>query len=255
MVLVTSQNLAHTIPSEGAECASGKKRLKPKKRSRITAAIFLCSAIIQAPSAAAFTITSPASTSVATAMATKITSPAGAPNSSALYALAYDKPPSEMSDFQKRMRKLVVGKPASATEKNRMRRNKNTPENLRIVETLEEYKKVIKGNNDKIVVVRFYAPWCKACKAIAPAYYRLAGVYKNTLFLDIPVSPDNSNLHQGLGVPSLPFGHIYHPSGGLVEETKISKKYFPNFARVLKTYIEGICDVEEHEDSSVGQLP
>ena len=50
-----------------------------------------------------------------------------------------------------------------------------------------------------------------------------------------------------LGVTSLPFGHIYHPTGGLVEELKISKKYFPKFARVLKSYVEGLCDIEEYD--------
>ena len=51
-----------------------------------------------------------------------------------------------------------------------------------------------------------------------------------------------------LGVTSLPFGHIYHPTGGLVEETKMSKKHFANFARVLKSYVNGLCDVQEHDE-------
>lgn len=66
--------------------------------------------------------------------------------------------------------------------------------------------------------------------------------------MDVPVTPENANLHQGLGVPSLPFGHIYHPTGGLVEELKIAKKNFPKFARVLKYYLDGKCDVEEYEE-------
>lgn len=49
-------------------------------------------------------------------------------------------------------------------------------------------------------------------------------------------------------MPSLPFGHIYHPTGGLVEELKIAKKNFPKFARVLKYYLDGKCDVEEYEE-------
>eukprot|EP00979_Chaetoceros_neogracilis_P016049 scaffold6860_cov297-Chaetoceros_neogracile.AAC.47 len=88
-----------------------------------------------------------------------------------------------------------------------------------------------------------------ACKAIAPAFYRLASTYKTALFIDVPVTAENANLHQGLGVTSLPFGHIYHPTGGLVEEIKISKKFFPNFARVLKSYVNGLCDVGEYEES------
>lgn len=120
---------------------------------------------------------------------------------------------------------------------------------MQTVETLEEFKKVICSNkDDKLIVVRFYAPWCKACKAIAPAFYRLASLYTDALFIDVPVTPDNANLHQGLGVPSLPFAHIYHPTGGLVEELKISKKHFANFARSLKFYVQGGCSIEEAPD-------
>ena len=108
------------------------------------------------------------------------------------------------------------------------------------LETLEEYKNIVGGNKDKLIVVRFYAPWCKvrralkpthgltwylllgsdnhcilqfqivltrpitffiltiqACKAIAPAFYRLAATYTNALFIDVPVTAENANLHQG----------------------------------------------------------
>lgn len=88
----------------------------------------------------------------------------------------------------------------------------------------------------------------KACKAIAPAFYRLASLYSDALFIDVPVTPDNANLHQGLGVPSLPYAHIYHPISGLVEEAKISKKHFPNFARSLKFYVQGVCSIEDAPD-------
>lgn len=131
------------------------------------------------------------------------------------------------------------------------KQNKNVPKNLMKIDTLEEYKNVIGENREKLIVVRFYAPWCKACKAIAPSFYRLAVTYPQTLFLDVPVTPDNANLHQGLGVTTLPFGHIYHPMGGLVEERKMSKKHFARFAQVLKSYIDGMCDLEDEEKVSM----
>ena len=67
-------------------------------------------------------------------------------------------PSNEMSDFQRRMRKLVQrdnkkaernGKPAGS------------PPNFHVVRTLEEYKRVVGDEKEKIVAVRFYAPWCK----------------------------------------------------------------------------------------------
>eukprot|EP00553_Chaetoceros_curvisetus_P000353 CAMPEP_0204630854 /NCGR_PEP_ID=MMETSP0717-20131115/21379_1 /ASSEMBLY_ACC=CAM_ASM_000666 /TAXON_ID=230516 /ORGANISM="Chaetoceros curvisetus" /LENGTH=168 /DNA_ID=CAMNT_0051648241 /DNA_START=318 /DNA_END=824 /DNA_ORIENTATION=+ len=154
----------------------------------------------------------------------------------------------EMSDFQRRMRKLVNGQQKQNRSSTIKKKKSKAPDNLVRIDTLEEYKRVVGGaKDDKLVAVRFFAPWCKACKAIAPSFYRLSVTYPDILFVDVPVTPENANLHQGLGVPSLPFGHIYHPEGGLVEELRISKKYFPAFARALKSYSEGSCSIAEDE--------
>jgi len=150
-------------------------------------------------------------------------------------------PSNEMSDFQRRMRKLVQRDNKKAE---RSGKPAGSPPNFHVVRTLEEYKRVVGDEEEKIVAVRFYAPWCKACKAIAPSFYRLASTYSNVIFVDVPVTQENTNLHQGLGVPSLPFGHIYHPYGGLVEEKRISRRYFSSFAKSLKSYIDGQCDLE-----------
>ena len=52
-------------------------------------------------------------------------------------------------------------------------------------------------------------------------------------------------MHQGFGIQTLPFGHIYYPHAGLVEEMPISRKYFPKFVRILQTYSEGLCHLPE----------
>lgn len=85
----------------------------------------------------------------------------------------------------------------------------------------------------------------QACKAIQPAYYRLASLYPHMTFLDVPVTNHNANLHQGLAVPSLPYGHIYYPGVGLVEELKVSRKYFKEFVQKLRWYAEGACALKE----------
>lgn len=72
--------------------------------------------------------------------------------------------------------------------------------------------------------------------------------------MEVPLTKENAYLHEGLGIPSLPYGHIYHPEAGLVEELKMKKKdgEFDNFARTLSTYIRGECDVE-YPDGDVCQ--
>lgn len=156
----------------------------------------------------------------------------------------------EMSDFAKRMKNIIRKEEKQRNTKKRTTKSNNAaPKNLLRIKTLSDFKKVVGDEKERLVVVRWYAPWCKACKAIAPSFYRLAFQYPDVIFVDVPVTPENANLHQGLAVPSLPYGHIYHPTGKLVEELKISKKHFSNFATVLKTYVEQECSIEYDENA------
>jgi len=151
------------------------------------------------------------------------------------------------SGFRDRMKNILLSEkkgPKKAVAKN----IDGLPSNLKLVNTLEEYKEVLDADRDKIIVVRFFAKWCKACKAIQPSYYRLSRIHSNLVFVDVPVTEKNVNLHQGLGVPSLPFGHIYHPEDGLVEELKMSKKFFAEFEEVLNSYVDAESSASSNED-------
>jgi thiol-disulfide isomerase/thioredoxin len=114
--------------------------------------------------------------------------------------------------------------------------------------TLQEYKAVVADEKERIVCVRFYAPWCKACKAVQAPFRKLCRDYPSVKFVELPLTQENAFLHDGLGVPSLPYGHIYHPTAGLVEERKIKKNEFAQFAKVLETYVQGKCSVEYSEN-------
>ncbi len=90
----------------------------------------------------------------------------------------------------------------------------------------------------------------QACKAIAPLYYRLARACPNVKFVDVAVTDKNTDLHQGLEVPSLPYGHVYHPSSGLVEEMKLNRRYFPEFEAKVQSYVSSICDLPDGDCSN-----
>jgi len=159
---------------------------------------------------------------------------------------AYGEDSSNMTDFQRRMLERMTGKKLSGTKtRRRTGRRIKLPPNVKTVRTLDEYKKVVAGEKDRIVVVRFFATWCKACKAITPAFFRLANKFSDVSFIEVPVTEETADLHQGLGVPSIPFAHIYHPQAGLVEELKMSKKHFPQFEQALTSYVFGSCPFPE----------
>jgi thiol-disulfide isomerase/thioredoxin len=123
------------------------------------------------------------------------------------------------------------------------------------ITTLEDYKREVAQEHDKLVVVRFYAPWCRACKAIANSFSQLPHLYPHVKFVQVPLNKDTTIIHTGMGVPSLPYGHIYHPDVGLVEERKISRNHFRTFRdEVLQTYVDGYCPVQYSDDGSTNWL-
>jgi thiol-disulfide isomerase/thioredoxin len=123
-------------------------------------------------------------------------------------------------------------------------------------ETLQDYKRIVVDESQhQMVVVCFYAHWCRACKAVQPMFRKLAREHSFSSssslpvkFVRVPLTPTNGFLHDGLGVPSLPYAHIYHPTAGLVEERKINKRVFADFEKVLETYVQGQCDLEDDDD-------
>lgn len=119
---------------------------------------------------------------------------------------------------------------------------------VQLVDTLEDYKRVVVDERDHIVVVRFFAPWCKSCKAAMPFFKKMAWDHTpNVKFVEVPLTKETAYIHEGLGVPSVPFGHIYHPEVGLVEERKINKKVFREFREALEDYVRGSCDLPDDE--------
>mmetsp|Transcript_5344 Transcript_5344/g.6162 ORF Transcript_5344/g.6162 Transcript_5344/m.6162 type:complete len:227 (+) Transcript_5344:132-812(+) len=119
------------------------------------------------------------------------------------------------------------------------------------VDTIEDYKNTVVDESTCIVVVRFYASWCRSCKASEPLFKRMANSYESDVvkFVEVPLTKETAYIQEGLGVPSVPYGHIYHPQVGLVEEMKISKPNFRGFRNVLQTYVAGSCELNSDDNS------
>lgn len=115
---------------------------------------------------------------------------------------------------------------------------------VELVDTITDYKRVVVDEEERIVVVRFFAPWCRSCKAAQPLFKKMVSQYSPSVkFVEVPLTKETAYIHEGLGVPSVPFGHIYHPEVGLVEEKKINKRVFKEFCEGLESYVRGSCDI------------
>ena len=84
---------------------------------------------------------------------------------------------SPRQSFEDRMRNAVLG--GRSREPSPASKMANLPENIKVATTLDEYKKIVGGERERLVVVRFYAPWCKVrhfvgghIRAMGPALER-----------------------------------------------------------------------------------
>ena len=64
------------------------------------------------------------------------------------------------SSFKDRMRNIVV-KDRRRSADAKVGGKNGRPSNVKVVRTLDDYKIAVGDEHDKLVVVRFYATWCK----------------------------------------------------------------------------------------------
>lgn len=115
---------------------------------------------------------------------------------------------------------------------------------MHTVNSAEEFDSVARGETDRLVVVRFHAPYCKACQSIAVAYDRLAKANDPAVkFVDVHIK-DRLD-YPDLDVPATPYAHIYHPTEGLVESSPIARRQFSKFKKILRWYKKGQCDLPD----------
>eukprot|EP00536_Pseudo-nitzschia_multiseries_P004683 jgi/Psemu1/302747/fgenesh1_kg.79_\ len=158
----------------------------------------------------------------------------------------HDQTPPKPS-FEQRMREQLMRHQSSnapVAPKDATSRKTLVPD----VRTLNDFKGVLDktAENEKMLAVLWYSPWCKACKATLPGIRTLAKRHPDVQFIQVPVLTENANLHQGLDVPSVPFLHLYTPEDPrLVEELKMTRKKLSGFQKLLLDYERGFCSLEQ----------
>lgn len=124
--------------------------------------------------------------------------------------------------------------------------------NVYTVQTVQDYNKIVGDADGKLTIARFSASWCLACKAIAPLFNRLASESPHITFVNFVVTKENRQSVRDLGVPSLPYGYIIHPSAGVVEELSLNKRHFNDFLNVVQSYDDAECTLPTAVDDDSG---
>ena len=104
---------------------------------------------------------------------------------------------------------------------------------VQVVEDINEFNELIRDEQQDHIAVMFHAPFCKACQAALPHFQRLARKYSDVKFISVPLTESNSKFLKALGIPKFPFGHLYDPEKGLVEELPMLRKLVPKFEERL----------------------
>lgn len=123
----------------------------------------------------------------------------------------------------------------------------STENRVLTVNTLDELKNALNFNNQKgrIVIVRFFSHQCKSCQAVTPKYMRLARLNPHVRFIDVAITKETTDIQEEMNVVAVPFGQIYLPTAGLVEELRMSKSYWSDFEDIFYSYVNGKCDLVE----------
>ena len=149
--------------------------------------------------------------------------------------------------FEERMR-LQLKQHRSMTSSQQSKANVKNHQLVPDVRDLQNYKQALDkaAEDEKMLAVLWYSPWCKACRAVMPGIRTLAKRHPNVQFIQVPVLPENASLHQGLEVPSVPYLHLYAAKDPrLVEEKKMTRKRLSGFQKLLSDYEKGSCSLEQ----------
>lgn len=113
------------------------------------------------------------------------------------------------------------------------------------VQTLAETEEFLQllgeaAANGEVVVVKYYARFCRACKAVAPKFERLARQYEgvNLRFVDVEFE-SSKPLCKAMGIKSLPHTQVFAGSQGKVADFSIAPSKFDRLENFLARNVEG----------------
>lgn len=109
----------------------------------------------------------------------------------------------------------------------------------------EQHLAFLKAHPDKLIVIKFFAPWCRACKGLEPKFLQIVKDKKYgglpILWADFSVQ-HNKDYVKSLGILALPSMHFYAGSDGLIENFPCGPSKVPILKRKLVQVINERVD-------------
>jgi len=124
------------------------------------------------------------------------------------------------------------------------------PDGIYHIETSDQHKAFLEANPNKLVIVKVYAPWCKACKAVSPKFLAIS---KDAQYEDMPIVwadltiVGNKDYIKAQGILALPSMLFYAGSEGLVENFPCGPSKIPIMKRKLTQLVNDWIDPNTKE--------
>lgn len=134
------------------------------------------------------------------------------------------------------------------------------PDGLWHITNEEEYKAVLENNKDKLIVLKVFAPWCKACKGLAPKFQ---GLVRDEKYKDLPIVwadlniQGNKDFVKSIGVLALPTVQLYAGDGLKTDTFPCGPSKVPILKRKLIQLVNDHVDAKTRtlKTSLIGYTP
>jgi thiol-disulfide isomerase/thioredoxin len=134
--------------------------------------------------------------------------------------------------------------------------NKIVVPQITTIHNLSEFLDFLAESDDRVVVVEYYAAWCKSCHKFNVKYKQLANKYADKINEDGDIVEDGSvrfakveyganvRLCKTFGIKKLPYVHMYKAPLGKITEFVCGPKFFDER---LKTRLEKYLSMSDEE--------